>query len=306
MSGSNRGKRTPLVEWVFPFIGIVLALSLALGVGALIGSSPANPPTKEQQQQYTAAKARYAKAGAGTLTDPDTNYAAYPDKNAYECYYAKQHDSADLCAQWRAAIAAENSARWTFWAFAISFAGTALSGVALIGLLLSLQQTERSLKEAKDGNDLARQTAKRQLRPYIYPSHAGFKLVAGKPIITMSIKNFGQTPALNKRGWIHTWVECYPLHDPLPEPPTTFRMSSSVVGPGADSEWEQPHGARLNDYSITEIEAGRAALYVYGIERYTDAFGDDHVTRYIFFANGKGSLERGRLKPYTSGNYMDV
>lgn len=145
MSRSDRGERIAPIGWVFPIIGFVLATALAVFIGVLIGLSPAYPPDSNQQKGYAAAQARYAQAVAGNLSDTQANYAAYPDENQPECYNAKDHDAADLCAQWRAAIAAERSSLWTFWGFFVAALGTALSGVGLWALIYTLRQSERGL-----------------------------------------------------------------------------------------------------------------------------------------------------------------
>ncbi len=144
MPRGDRNKRTETVEWLLPIIGLLIALSIAFGVGILVASNQADPPTKEQQQQYASAKTRYAQAVTGNLTDTEANYSAYPDQNSYKCYYANHHDSADLCAQWRAAVAAQEAAKWTHIGAWFALLGTVLSGIALACLLWSLRQTERS------------------------------------------------------------------------------------------------------------------------------------------------------------------
>ena len=210
MFDSDRGKRTPLVAWVFPIIGIVLALSLAFGIGSLVGSSPRDPATKQQQQAYAAAQGRYARSVARNFADPQSNYSAYPDQHADPCYYAPNHDSADLCAQWRAALAAEDSARWAEAGFWVGLLGTVLSGVGLTALLFSLRQTERSLSEARAANAIARQTALIQTRPWVSFGKVEIEITAveqasevGKAAIyygahfkvSFQLRNTGPTPA---------------------------------------------------------------------------------------------------------------
>ncbi|WP_332803123.1 hypothetical protein [Sphingomonas sp. RT2P30] len=172
--------------------------------------------------------------------------------------------------------------------------------------VITVDESKKSLRVAKRGNELAAKNAERQLRPYVFPSHAGFKIGADAlPVASITIKNFGQTPAINKRGWTHTWVECFPLHDPLPAAPDDLDMSCTVIGPGATSDAVQPHGTPLNASSLIEIEEGRAALYVYGAGTYADIFGRTHWYKFCYFASGENSLNLGRLSPYSSGNEID-
>lgn len=123
-------------------------------------------------------------------------YAPYPDLNSNACYQARDHDQADLCAQWRAAMAAEKAAeasesanRWAMW-------GTFLSAIALAALLITLYQTERSLK-------IARQSMDGQLRPWIDVTMEaeGVALSGDRATVsfTLILKNIGHSPARNVR-----------------------------------------------------------------------------------------------------------
>jgi len=199
MSGSDWGKRTPLVEWVLPTIGIVGAIALAMGVGYLMGLTPPDPPNTSQRRQYAAAKARYAQSVAGKFGDPKTDYATYPDEYSYKCYYAPNHETADLCAQWRASIAAEKSALWTFWAFFSAAVGTGISICGLGALIYTLRQTERSLKETRSANEIARDAADAQTRPFLVLDNDPEKSIEADGddwIITFIWKNVGPTPAV--------------------------------------------------------------------------------------------------------------
>lgn len=82
-------------------------------------------------------------------------YRPYPDWDAASCYQAKNHDTADLCAQWRAAVAAEKATRearrattWTIVAALLSFA-------TVVGLIVTIWQTHGALGEARRGNRIA-------------------------------------------------------------------------------------------------------------------------------------------------------
>ena len=100
----------------------------------------AKPPQEQPQSQTSAQPAEQATA------EPYAPYAGYdPDP----CYQAKDHDAADLCAQWRASIAAEKAAneagRATDWAIVATF----LSAIGLGAIVVSLRQTNRSLRIAQ-------------------------------------------------------------------------------------------------------------------------------------------------------------
>lgn len=159
-------------------------LILALGLILCAASGPQKP----SQQQATNAPTEQASQAA---------FTPYPDLNAESCYHANDHDRADLCAQWRAALAAEKSTleahRATNWAIV----GTVLSAIGLGAILWSLGQTERALAASKEANDITRETSIHQLRAYVGFYDWDFEIKITKATFEVSIKNFGQTPALN-------------------------------------------------------------------------------------------------------------
>jgi hypothetical protein len=172
----------------------------------------AKPPSEHPRGNASAQQAAPAPRTATTPTpapaaSPSPAFAAYGGYDSDPCYHAKDANAADLCAYWRAAIAAEKSAhearRATNWAIA----ATGISFIGVAGLIWSIWQTngalgearrgnritlniekrarresrrsrvdtEAALKAAQDnadaahaGNELAREAMQRQLRPYVY------------------------------------------------------------------------------------------------------------------------------------------
>ena len=95
-------------------------------LGAAVSLSAANPERQQRNQ---------AQAEHNAPVPPRAAYAPYPNWQSESCYKAQDHDSADLCAQWRAAIAAEKAAKATEVATQWSKAATALSALALGALI---------------------------------------------------------------------------------------------------------------------------------------------------------------------------
>jgi len=116
----------------------------AFGWLTLAGAQPPNQqsqgPTKTEQPKQP--------------PTPEQPFVAYGDLNAESCYRAKSHDAADLCAQWRAAIAAEKAAhearRSTSWSIVATF----LSAAAIMGLLVTIRQTKAALRIARHSANL--------------------------------------------------------------------------------------------------------------------------------------------------------
>lgn len=303
MSGSDGRERSPA-------LGNALAVLVALLLCCLIVGAIAYSQGIESERRYQAPH-RHAEYSE---TDAKVACTGLEPEAMFECVQKKVEDSEetaraeqDLTAQQRAATSALVAAIVSALTLAISGIGVWYVKRTLDATVAAVADTSQATQAMLKANEIAERNARKGLRPYLWPEAAWFKMTEeGEPIAQIVIKNFGQTPALNKRGWTHTWVECFPLHDPLPEAPADMMMGSSVIGPGAISEATQDHGRPLNAYSLAEIEAGRAALYVYGFGTYVSLFGKEHFYRFIYFTTGNGALERGRLQPYMSGNVIDA
>lgn len=98
-------------------------------------------PPKEQAQGKTS-----AQPTEQAVTEP---YAPYTGYNPAPCYQAKNHDAADLCAQWRASVAAEKAAHEARRATSWSIVATLLSFIGLCAIIFSLRQTNRALRIAQ-------------------------------------------------------------------------------------------------------------------------------------------------------------
>jgi hypothetical protein len=230
---------------------------------------------------------------------PAIDYSPYPKYNPDPCYRDKNHDAADLCAQWRAAIAAENAATLSTWSNWIAGVGALLSFLSIVLVIAALRQTERSLRETRAANEIARDTATRQLRAYI--NFADARIPPGGPIgklcLTVDIHNGGQTPAYDLRAVYRIQLSN--------EGPDRFRFmfrdsnpvefSKSVVGPGRSTSIS-------DDYDLTPalrwaLAKNTDTLVIFaGIVTYRDAFGKRRLSTFRYFID-PGALpgEKGAL-----------
>lgn len=173
--------------------GIIAALSgvvafLLGGLGWYAGSL--SYPKREPYQSY-----RYAADKPQEIELSFPGKAAQPFEYRTPCDEPKGHDESDLCAQWRAAKAAEESALWTRVGFWVGLVG-------IIGLYWQIVLTREAVKDTgdatramQDANDLA----KIEKRPWLTidaelteVKHDGLLLDLSYKI---SIKNVGQTVA---------------------------------------------------------------------------------------------------------------
>ena len=129
---------------------------LALGL-ILCG---AKPPKEQAKSKPTAQPTQQAAAGS---------YAPYSGYNPDSCYQAKDHDAADLCAQWRASIAAEKAAhearRATDWAIVATF----LSALSIAAVAWALKLTVDSNGIAKQTLETEKASVAEANRPWLMP-----------------------------------------------------------------------------------------------------------------------------------------
>jgi hypothetical protein len=181
-----------------------------------------------------------------------------------ECEPGQDQRNSDLCAQWKAADAAADSARWAAW-------GTWISGIS--GLLVLL-----ALFLAFQSNRIARDTAKRDSRAYIKLVLEKEKLTiaAGAPVrIRFLAVNYGKTPAKNcefKSG-----------------------TKKAVVHPGCDYNCEILSENVLRPEQMAAIEDGTHKLIARGTYFYADVFGEEHMTQLALVIEA-GDIEGGRVR----------
>jgi hypothetical protein len=118
------------------------------------GQPQEGAPNKQAHAEHAPAD----EANPSTFAKP---YKPYADKYADSCYNAEDHDTADLCAQWRAALAAEKAADAAALGNIISGSGAFLSFVSIILVLIALGQSRKA-------NRIAHDTYVADLRPWIF------------------------------------------------------------------------------------------------------------------------------------------
>ncbi|WP_346892923.1 hypothetical protein [uncultured Roseibium sp.] len=140
-----------------------------------------------------------------------------PDRLTQPCEPGENNRNSDLCAQWKAADAARDSARWARYTFWISVVGAAIGvltlGAAIAAAIFAGSASKHTksgadaaweaAKEAKRQADLVESFNRRLERPYLFPKVVR-KYFSGTqegfvPKIRWTINNHGKTPAVLKR-----------------------------------------------------------------------------------------------------------
>lgn len=195
-----------LNSWLYT-IALLAALTCLVGIGYGAGL----------QHGSAAGSSQKPVAASGSFDPASKPFSAYPNPSSNACYGVRNHDVSDLCAQWRAALAAERSAAGTSWANIISFVASALSFFTVILLIASnideRRERHTSQEMALDNmNELRKQTiyseaqakaavssttAYLTIEP-ITPDFEDWISSGGLHPLLFSIANVGATPAYVK------------------------------------------------------------------------------------------------------------
>ncbi|WP_373929263.1 hypothetical protein QTN93_10560 [Sphingomonas aerolata] len=209
------------------------------------------------------------------LTNISTTYREQAERaqrapGRQPCGPTEYKSNDDLCAQWKAADAAEKSAWWA--AFAGWFGGLSFLGVlGAIGVALH-------------SNWIARDTAKRQLRAYISWDSVTMLLhrdrngavIDGR--LQIGWKNNGQTPALSFVGDLDWKIFDGKIPDDFPYAASANadKTGRLVIGPGGTSTTAADETINLEQFIA--VANGSQRAYVWGWAAYDDAFGQHRKT----------------------------
>ena len=231
--------------------GIVAALGLVLA--AHHPNAEAQPKQSNPQERSASAleniASRYGEQAKRSESSRETEQCEQRDDKRYS----------DLCAQWKAADAAADSAWWA----AVGGFATAISTVLVL----------IALRLAFGSNSIARDTAKRQLRAYL--TFGEFVLNLDKADWRLQLKwnNRGQTPAIE----VHTVADWIALETPLPadfifpDPPPFEEDGPATIGPNQSVYGTCPQD--LSPALLMSVANGDRQMYVWGSVEYLDAFG---------------------------------
>lgn len=229
------------------------------------------------------------RKSASTAPSQDAKPAPSPPVLTSETRQPPRHDAGEQ---------GGNGPHWAEWALVV------VTGFLAIYTYRLFRATGRLVTEAGE-------TAKRQLRAYVHVSEilpSRPLSVAAMPVLHVTIKNFGQTPAYRLR------IETKTVVDRVTDPTKVTLAgkleggSSHVLAPGGifrhDTDALTPTAEELK-----EMRAGTLRVYWFGAIEYIDAFGDfrrETVRQSLNSFNlileveaegNESSLETGDLRP---------
>lgn len=178
---------------VFAALAGLAALLCAFGSGYVGGSLQYPDDHRQERYRYASDKPQEVDP---TANEPPAEALEYREP----CKEPKGRDESDLCAQWRAAKAGEQSALWAEWSFWVGCGG-------LLGLMLSLYYTREALKSAQDATKHAEESTNRMImtdRAWLTPSSVKQTKItqgANKGVaFIVNWVNTGGTPAFLHEG----------------------------------------------------------------------------------------------------------
>lgn len=252
----------------------------------LSAAAPAPDQRADHQQRAAAQRMQQAvesiAASQGRIAD-----ATQPGEYERPCREGEKNRNSDLCAQWEAATAAGDSARWAYWAFLLNIVAIGVSVVGTLFVLLTLRAANRTLEATI-------RAERPHLRYYgahkTYGRHWLTRRRVVRSVDGIILKNYGRTPAIMEAIWIEYALAEKP---PLPMDCRFKRPFSDDQIVSSDELWPRGYYVPPLDAQGTTLAAliaghnvaGRK-LYVFGHIHYRDAFGNRYETGFSRVFNG--------------------
>jgi hypothetical protein len=149
----------------------------------------------------------------------------------------------------------------------------------------------------------ADKTAERQLRAYVNvrsPKITNLATGVGDVLISIPIRNSGQTPAYDLSIWSDVDSADFPTSASSFDLPTTPAVGRITIGPASEHWYE----FSISALTAAELETSQA-LYVHGKIQYRDAFGVSRRTNFCLVKGGGFGLTGDDLFLSHDGNESD-
>jgi len=277
---------------------IAFGLCIALGVFLGLAISDYSDPTPKRIPYGDASNAKLDYEARRTSGTPDDaiNWIVAAKRERQSEAGAKTsdgstetdnyHDALDLEAQWASAAAAERVARLTIWQIFTGAAGIVAVAWSLLYTRKAVEASVRAAAAAEASVAVAQETAKRELRAYVY--HAGIKWVSHKSSEDGRLfwrlhpiwSNSGNTPARQVLAYVEYIVQDTELTAEFlfNMPPENDLAPVSIPAKGDITS--RFHNVFADE--LLAIQRGEKHLYVWGVAKYRDVFGgnETYVTRF--------------------------
>jgi hypothetical protein len=147
-----------------------------------------------------------------------------------------------------------------------------------------------------------RKTAERQLRAYVLADGGRYEVIKGTPTFSVTIRNFGQTPAYKFTAWMDTRFHDFPSPKEDHDRPQELLRSSAYLGPNSQTVIECTHTMKNNE--MKKLKDGSAILLIVGDIQYSDIFRNTHLATFCFAMGGTYGIPGpdNILSVYKDGN----
>lgn len=289
------------------------ALFTAFCLGVYI--TALNYPQEERYQSYRHTADQPTQAKSALPAEADSQ----PFQYRTPCRQPEGQGESDLCAQWRAANATEDSAFWTKWGVWIGIIGSSLLLWQIMLTRKAVEDTSKATEAMREANSIARQTQmiqrseskkavawqlrserrqiegeQRTLRAYLGTEDhcvTGFGVGVAQTH-TCKLFNRGQTPAYDVKIWSRPLAVVIDQIDPnfakVFRGPESVFQSQIVIGPGQWVLHSNSSNGPLSKDSYFGVCTGGIAIIWGGVISYRDAFGKRHRTTFKYFLTGGG------------------
>ncbi len=171
---------------------------IVIAICGLICSAASLPPDKRAQPE--AQKSEQQADRRQSATDLGSGIGKSPEKTEdYNPPCDPGHDdrNSDLCAQWKAADAAKESADWTRRTFFLGIVGTAVGFMTLIAAGAAAYYAKIAAAATTNAVTVAREIGEAQVRAYLTIKTVRVCIDAKNRLgVGVSVDNSGQSPAL--------------------------------------------------------------------------------------------------------------
>lgn len=272
----------PRGDWgiLAAFAGLA-ALFVAFGTGLYLASL--NYPHEQRYQPYRYSAEQPAQAEAAAATKAD----AQPLQYRTPCSQPEGQGESDLCAQWRAANAAQDGAFWTKWGVWIGIIGSSLLLWQIILTRRAVEDTGEATEAMREANKLAIVNTRSTLRPYVQFGKTEIQdvVVGKKPTIAAEITQTGQTPAYKVQVRLTIGLverdaaETIKIFGVIPSKVGTDSTSVTYMPPGGDGlDMNCTWSVEITDKLLNLINSGAHRFLIAGVIVYRDVWGKRHFT----------------------------
>ncbi|WP_095203621.1 hypothetical protein [Mesorhizobium carmichaelinearum] len=208
----------------------ILFFALFMVLIPQLAAAASPPESGGQAEQAKPEQHQQTPATSPPISQPPVESADKPENPNPPCEAGQDNRNSDLCAQWKAADAAKESADWTMRSYWLVLAGTIIGACTLIAAGAAAKfardaaihteagakQAERSAKAAEDAIVASREIGEAQARAYISVTKAWYENNANAlPKIIIQVRNSGQSPAYDLQAIYRPCTEPINVEPPL-------------------------------------------------------------------------------------------